>query len=253
MLDWLFVCLHVYPSLRLVCITERLKWLSICHHQKIIMNIFISSAWKDSKIAEIYLKHHLLTVMLWSQFWREVSPLSDSRAGGVTQLRAAMPELLMCWPPESGHRALLMLTFTSCLLSKSGLWRTNNSYTRWHWVCAFEDQLLRIMDKAVFEGIWLKKRLRNDFNFSLNPHSLFPYYFSLQDHILLLRGVDQIHFALIVTSLHMGIMCVSWFTFLPHTLDLLETWPMLYIAFEPVHCYYDYVGSIKTESGNLVT
>ena len=51
----------------------------------------------------------------------------------------------------------------------------------------------------------------------------------------------------------MGIMCVSWFTFLPHTLDLLETWPMLYIAFEPVHCYYDYVGSIKTESGNLVT
>ena len=99
----------------------------------------------------------------------------------------------------------------------------------------------------------MKKRLRYDFHFSLKPHSLFPYYMSLQDHILLLRGVDQIHIALIVTSLHMGIMCVSWFTFLPHTLDLLETWPMLYIAFEPVHCYSDYVGSIKTESGNLVT
>ena len=41
--------------------------------------------------------------------------------------------------------------------------------------------------------------------------------------------------------------------FLPHTQDLLQTWPMLYIAFEPVHCYSDYVGSIKTESGNLVT
>ena len=34
---------------------------------------------------------------------------------------------------------------------------------------------------------------------------------------------------------------------------MLQTWPMLYNAFKPVHCYYDYVGSIKTESGNLVT
>ena len=25
LLDWLFICLHVYPSLRQVCITERLK------------------------------------------------------------------------------------------------------------------------------------------------------------------------------------------------------------------------------------
>ena len=34
LLDWLLVCLLVYWSLRQACITERLKWLSIRHHQK---------------------------------------------------------------------------------------------------------------------------------------------------------------------------------------------------------------------------